>query len=68
MAIRVWSAASHRGLPAFDRPEILEAELSSLVLDCAAWGTPPADLAFQDRPASRRARRGRCLASRPRRA
>jgi len=52
VAIRVWSPALHRGLPAFDRPEILEAELSGLVLDCAAWGTPPADLAFQDRPPS----------------
>ena len=50
VAIRVWSPALHRGLPAFDRPEILEAELSGLVLDCAAWGTPPADLPFQDRP------------------
>ena len=49
-AIRVWSAALHRGLPAFDRPEILEAELSGLVLECAAWGTAPADLLFQDRP------------------
>jgi ATP-dependent helicase HrpB len=49
-AIRVWSPALHRGLPAFDRPEILEAELSGLLLECAAWGTPPADLAFQDRP------------------
>ena len=28
--------------PPFDRPEILEAELSSLVLDCAAWGAAPA--------------------------
>jgi ATP-dependent helicase HrpB len=51
-AIRVWSPALHRGLPAFDRPEILEAELSGLVLECAAWGTAPADLAFQDRPPS----------------
>lgn len=50
VAIRLWSAALHRGLPAFDRPEILEAELSSLALDCAAWGTEPAGLAFQDRP------------------
>jgi ATP-dependent helicase HrpB len=49
-AIRVWSAALHRGLAAFDRPEILEAELSGLVLECAAWGTAPADLAFQDKP------------------
>jgi ATP-dependent helicase HrpB len=50
IAIRLWSPALHRGLPAFDRPEILEAELSSLALDCAAWGTPPSDLPFQDRP------------------
>ena len=49
-AIRVWSPALHRGLPAFDRPEILEAELSGLVLECAAWGTAPADLSFQDNP------------------
>jgi ATP-dependent helicase HrpB len=50
VAIRVWTPALHRGLPAFDRPEILEAELSGLVLECAAWGTAPADLAFQDKP------------------
>ena len=50
VAIRLWSPALHRGLPAFDRPEILEAELSGLLLECAAWGTAPADLAFQDRP------------------
>lgn len=50
VAIRVWSQALQRGLPPFDRPEILEAELSGLVLECAAWGTAPADLAFQDRP------------------
>jgi ATP-dependent helicase HrpB len=49
-AIRVWSTALHRGLPAFDRPEILEAELSGLVLECAAWGTAPAGLSFQDQP------------------
>ena len=34
----------------YDRPEILEAELSGLVLDCAAWGTPPDKLAFPDAP------------------
>ena len=49
-AIRLWSEALHRGLPAFDRPEILEAELSSVALDCAAWGTAPAGLPFQDNP------------------
>jgi ATP-dependent helicase HrpB len=50
VAIRLWSPALHRGLAAFDRPEILEAELSSLALDCAAWGAAPGDLAFLDRP------------------
>jgi ATP-dependent helicase HrpB len=50
IAIRLWTPALHRGLAAFDRPEILEAELSSLALTCAAWGTPPAALAFPDPP------------------
>ena len=50
VAIRLWSEALHRGLAAYDRPEILEAELSSLLLDCAAWGAQPADLPFQDQP------------------
>ena len=50
VAIRLWSTALHRGLAPFDRPEILEAELSSLVLDCAAWGAAPTDLAFLDPP------------------
>jgi ATP-dependent helicase HrpB len=50
VAIRLWSAALHRGLPAFDRPEILEAELAGLRLDCAAWGAAPADLPFPDPP------------------
>jgi len=52
VAIRLWSEALHRGLPAFDRPEILEAELSGLALDCAAWGAAPADLPFPDAPPS----------------
>jgi len=50
VAIRLWSEALHRGLAAFDRPEILEAELSGLALDCAAWGAAPADLPFPDVP------------------
>jgi ATP-dependent helicase HrpB len=52
VAVRLWSAALHRGLAAFDRPEILEADLSSLALNCAAWGAAPDDLAFLDRPPS----------------
>ena len=50
VAIRLWSTALHRGLPGFDRPEILQAELSGLALDCAAWGAAPADLPFVDAP------------------
>jgi ATP-dependent helicase HrpB len=50
VAIRLWTAALHRGLPAFDRPEILEAELSPMALACAAWGTLPADLPLLDQP------------------
>ena len=50
VAVRLWTTALHRGLPAFDRPEILEAELSSLALDCAAWGSAPDALPFQDQP------------------
>ncbi len=50
VAIRLWTTALHRGLPAFERPEILEAELSPLLLACAAWGSPPAALPFADPP------------------
>jgi ATP-dependent helicase HrpB len=50
VAIRLWTTALHRGLAPFDRPEILEADLSALALDCAAWGTPPSELAFLDPP------------------
>lgn len=50
VAVRLWTSAQHRGLSAYDRPEILEAELSSLVLECAAWGTPPTALPFLDPP------------------
>ncbi|MBW4091725.1 MAG: ATP-dependent helicase HrpB [Proteobacteria bacterium] len=54
VAIRLWTAAQQRGLAAFDRPEILEAELSPLRLACAVWtdalGTEAADLPFPDPP------------------
>jgi len=51
IAIRLWSEALHRGLALFERPEIAEADLAGLVLDCAAWGAAPADLPFPDQPA-----------------
>ena len=61
IAIRLWTAAAQRGLRAHDRPEILEAELSGLVLDCAAWGTPPDRLSFPDAPPEGAAAAGRTL-------
>lgn len=50
VAIRLWTEALHRGLPIADRPEMLEAELSGLALDCAAWGADPRALSFLDPP------------------
>jgi ATP-dependent helicase HrpB len=61
VAIRLWSETLHRGLPVFDRPEILEAELSGLVLDCMAWGTPPEGLIFPDPPPTGALAAGRAL-------
>ncbi|MEJ5018264.1 ATP-dependent helicase HrpB [Ochrobactrum vermis] len=51
IAIRLWHQGQTAALPAFSPPEILEADLSGLVLDSAAWGvTDPATLAFLDAP------------------
>ncbi|EHK58838.1 ATP-dependent helicase HrpB [Allomesorhizobium alhagi] len=51
VAIRLWRAEQTAALPAFTPPEILEADLSSLVLDCAAFGVAdPSSLAFLDPP------------------
>jgi ATP-dependent helicase HrpB len=61
VAIRLWSMAQHRGLAPFDRPEILEAELSHLALDCAAWGADPAALPFPDPPPAGALAAGRAL-------
>jgi hypothetical protein len=61
VAIRLWSEALHRGLPNFDRPEIFEAELSGLVLGCAAWGERPEDLPFPDPPPAGAVAAGRAL-------
>ncbi len=50
VAVRLWTEALHRGLAPHDRPEILEAELSGLLLDCVAWGARPEALPFPDPP------------------
>lgn len=51
VAIRLWRAEQTAALPAFTPPEILEADLSSLLLDCAAFGVAdPVSLSFLDPP------------------
>ena len=51
VAIRLWEEAATGSLPAQDPPEILEADLSGLVLACAIWGEGnPARLPFLDPP------------------
>ena len=48
---RLWDEAATAALPRFDPPEILEADLSSLLLDCALWGVAdPRDLRWLDPP------------------
>src|SRR5690606_29073028 len=51
IALRLWRAEQTAALPAFAPPEILQADLSELVLACAAFGvSDPASLAFLDPP------------------
>jgi len=51
VAIRLWRAEQTAALQPFNTPEILEADLSSLALDCAAFGVAdPRRLAFLDPP------------------
>jgi ATP-dependent helicase HrpB len=51
VAIRLWEEAATASLPAHDPPEILEADLSSLLLTCLLWGeAEPARLPFLDPP------------------
>lgn len=48
---RLWDEPETRSLPAFGRPEILEADLSRLALDLARWGARDASgLCFMDPP------------------
>jgi ATP-dependent helicase HrpB len=51
IAIRLWEEAATASLPAHDPPEILEADLSSLVLTSLLWGeSDPRRLPFLDPP------------------
>lgn len=64
-AYRLWEEAATAGLPRFDPPEIMEADLSALMLDCARWGVAdPRRLRWIDPPpgAAVDEARGRLLA------
>jgi ATP-dependent helicase HrpB len=51
IAYRLWEEAATAGLPRFDPPEMLEADLSALLLECAIWGaTDPRTLRWLDPP------------------
>jgi len=51
IAIRLWHEGQTRARPEFSPPEILSADLSALLLDCAAFGVhDPGMLAFLDLP------------------
>ncbi|NCA02595.1 MAG: ATP-dependent helicase HrpB [Sphingomonadaceae bacterium] len=51
IAYRLWEEAATSGLMPFDPPEILEADLSPLLLDCLIWGVrDPQSLSWLDTP------------------
>lgn len=51
IAYRLWEEAATAGMPRFDPPEIMEADLSALTLDCALWGvSDPRALKWIDPP------------------
>lgn len=51
LCVRLWEAGQTAALAPFDRPEILDADLTGLVLDLAAWGVgDPAALTWLDAP------------------
>ena len=48
---RLWEEAATAALPRFDPPEIAEADLSAMLLDCALWGVnDPRTLRWLDPP------------------
>jgi len=51
LVYRLWEEAATASLPRFDPAEILEADLSALLLDCAIWGVAdPRELKWLDPP------------------
>jgi ATP-dependent helicase HrpB len=50
---RLWEEAATASRPRFDPPEIAEADLSALLLDCAIWGVAdPRELKWLDPPSA----------------
>jgi ATP-dependent helicase HrpB len=58
---RLWDEPQTAALEPFARPEILAADLSSFVLDLAAWGAAADKLAFLDPPPRAALTEGRAL-------
>ena len=66
---RLWEEAANGGLAPYAAPEILSADLSGFLLDCAAWGVAdPGQLAFLDPPPRGALQRGARASARHRRA
>lgn len=62
LCYRLWEQAAEGALEPFARPEILSADLSGLLLDCAAWGeSDPTRLAFLDPPPTPALKEARAL-------
>ncbi|MGS0939702.1 ATP-dependent helicase HrpB [Pseudomonas luteola] len=47
---RLWSETQHDQLPAYDSPEILQADLAGLALQLARWGADADELVWLDKP------------------
>lgn len=64
ICMRLWAEPETRSLPAFAVPEIKQADLAPLLLDCAACGvTKPESLRFLDTPPAAALGAGRSLLS-----
>jgi ATP-dependent helicase HrpB len=62
---RLWDEAETRALVPFNRPEVLETDLSGLALDLARWGArDPSELAFLDPPPAAAFKEARALLQR----
>lgn len=60
-ALRLWDVSSHQGRLEFRPPEILECELSSLILELALWGAEREDLVWLDPPPENACREAQSL-------